>query len=51
MPDLDAIEAATYIVDTAKVINLVIMALVQRGALAIPNRKPLQLKVPNPCGT
>ncbi len=48
VPDLDAIEAALYIGDTAKVITLVIMALSQRGVLTALNRRPLQLEVTNP---
>ena len=48
VPDLEAIEAALYIGDTAKVLTLIILGLVQRGVLTILNKKPLQLEVSNP---
>ena len=41
-------EAALYIGDTAKVLTLVILGLVQRGALTLLNKSPLQLEVTNP---
>jgi hypothetical protein len=48
VPDLEAIEAALYIGDTAKVLTLVILGLVQKRVVTVLNRKPLQLEVTNP---
>ncbi|MBU1878124.1 MAG: DUF2207 domain-containing protein, partial [Chloroflexi bacterium] len=45
VPDLDAVEAALYVGNSAKAIALIVLALVQRGVLNIVNRDPLQLEV------
>lgn len=47
VPDLDAIEAALLIGDTAKVLTLVIMGLSRKGAITVLNNKPIQLEVNN----
>ena len=51
VPDLNAIEAAMYLGDSAKVIMLLVMSLAARGIVNVVNRRPMQLELLTPEAT
>ncbi len=48
VPDLEAVEAAFYLGNSAKTIALIVLGLEQQGVVTVLNRHPLQLEVTRP---